>query len=188
MNKLKRLGFFGGCFNPPTIAHIKLIEKAIEEANLDKVYFVPMGNFYEKEDLIDAKHRQNMLNLAIKNNSKLEVSDIQIKANKKMHAIDTFKLINKMYADSENFFIMGSDNFEKIKNWKNSEELLNDYKYIILDRRNLKNNNMILIKISEEFSKISSSLVREKIKKHDNVDKLIIKDVKQYILENKLYE
>ena len=39
---MKKLGFFGGCFNPPTVAHIELIEKAIKENNLDMVYFVPM--------------------------------------------------------------------------------------------------------------------------------------------------
>ena len=49
---MKKLGFFGGCFNPPTVAHIELIEKAIKENNLDMVYFVPMGDLYKKENLI----------------------------------------------------------------------------------------------------------------------------------------
>lgn len=45
---MERIGFFGGCFNPPTIAHIELIENTIKENNLDKVYFVPMGDQYPK--------------------------------------------------------------------------------------------------------------------------------------------
>lgn len=184
----KRLGFFGGCFNPPTIAHIKLIEKAIEEANLDKVYFVPMGNLYEKEGLVDEKHRINMLNLAIKNNPKLDISNIQIEAKRKTYAIDTFKLINNTFIDSENFFIMGSDNFKKIKLWKYAEELIENYNYIILDRGNLVDKNVIIVKSDENLKEISSSLVREKIKKNDNIDNLLVEDVKNYILENKLYK
>ena len=185
---MKRLGFFGGCFNPPTIAHIRLIEKAIEIAHLDKVYFVPMGNLYEKEGLVDEKHRINMLNLAIKNNPKLEVSDIQMSTNKKMHAIDTFKLIDRTFSESENFFIMGSDNFKNLKLWKNSEELLTNYNYIILDRGNLKNENVIIVKSTEKLKEISSSFIREQIRKNGKLDNLLLKEVKDYILENKLYK
>ncbi len=50
MNR-KKIGFFGGCFNPVTIAHINLIKKAIEECSLDEVYFVPMNDYYKKSRL-----------------------------------------------------------------------------------------------------------------------------------------
>ena len=73
---MKRFGFFGGCFNPPTIAHIELIEKAIKDKNLDMVYFVPMGDLYKKENLIPAFHRVNMLKIAIK--EKMEILNISI--------------------------------------------------------------------------------------------------------------
>jgi nicotinic acid mononucleotide adenylyltransferase len=67
---------------------------------------------------------------------------------------------------------MGSDNFEKIKFWKNSEELLKNYQYIILKRDN----------------NISSSIVREKIKNNEPVEQFIVKDVERYILDKKLYK
>ena len=62
--------------------------------------------------------------------------------------------------------------FEKIKFWKNSDELLNNYKYIILKRDN----------------NISSSKVRDKVKNIEDVSQFICKDVEHYILENKLYK
>lgn len=46
-----KIGFFGGCFNPPTIAHINLAKKVLEKCNLDKLIFVPIGDFYSKKDL-----------------------------------------------------------------------------------------------------------------------------------------
>lgn len=167
---MKRLGFFGGCFNPPTIAHIELIKKAIIDNDLDMVYFVPMGDLYKKEQLIPAVHRVNMLKIAIQEN--MEILTISVDSKKELQAIDTFKIIQKRFSRSDNYFIMGSDNFEKMKFWKNSNELLNNYKYIILKR----NNN------------ISSSMVREKIKNGEEVSQFICKDVEQYILENELYK
>lgn len=167
---MKRLGFFGGCFNPPTIAHIELIKKAIIDNDLDMVYFVPMGDLYKKEQLIPAVHRVNMLKIAIQES--MEILTISVDSKKELQAIDTFKIIQKSFSRSDNYFIMGSDNFEKMKFWKNSNELLNNYKYIILKRDN----------------NISSSMVREKIKNGEEVSQFICKDVEQYILENELYK
>lgn len=59
-----RIGFFGGSFNPPTNAHITLAKSAIKICNLEKVIFVPVGDFYEKKDLISGIHRYNMLKIA----------------------------------------------------------------------------------------------------------------------------
>lgn len=185
---MQRLGFFGGCFNPPTIAHYKLALKAIDEANLDKVYFVPMGDFYKKEKLIAAEYRFQMLKIMIKNNSKLDVSKIQMDQRRELQAIDTFRLIQKEFYDSENFFIMGSDNFEKMNNWTSADELFNYYNYIIFNRKNFKSSKFLTIDIDENLKNISSSLVRSKIQNDDSVDDLITKEVKKYILEKNLYK
>ena len=50
--KKVKLGFFGGSFNPPTIAHYNLIKQALKEYNFDKVYFVPVNDYYKKEKKI----------------------------------------------------------------------------------------------------------------------------------------
>ena len=185
---MQRLGFFGGCFNPPTIAHYKLALKAIESANLDKLYFVPMGDYYPKEDLISAEDRYKMLSDMVQENSKLEVSRIQMDQKKSLQAIDTFRLIDQEFPSSEKFFIMGSDNFEKIDKWKESKELINSYNYIILSRNNFKNDNVIVVNDDETLKDISSSLVRTKLNKNENIDDLVTKEVKEYILEKNLYK
>lgn len=167
---MKNLGFFGGCFNPPTISHIELIEKAIKEYNLDKVYFVPMGDLYKKEQLVPAFHRVNMLKMAIKDN--MDILNICIEAEKEMQAIDTFKIIQNKFNSSNNFFIMGSDNYEKIRDWKCADELMQNYQYIILKREN----------------DISSSKAREKIRNGESPKEFIYKDIELYILKNELYK
>jgi len=171
----KKLGFFGGCFNPITNAHLNLIREVISKENLEKVYFVPMGNLYEKQGLISIEHRIKMLELAFENEPKIDILNIS-NTNKKMCAIDTFKIIDEKFSNVERYFIMGSDNYKKITDWKNSEELLKNYKYIILDRENGKNKN------------ISSSIIRKKISLDENVEELIPIKVYEYIKQKNLYK
>ncbi len=60
-----KIGFFGGSFNPPTNAHICLAQKAIKECGLDKVIFVPMNDYYRKNNLASryapSKYAKNCL-------------------------------------------------------------------------------------------------------------------------------
>ena len=170
-----RIGFFGGCFNPVTNAHLQLIEKLIKQENLDKVYFVPMGDLYEKKDLISVNHRIKMLELAFENQDKMEILNIS-NTNQKTSAIDTFQMIDEKFPEAERFFIMGSDNFEKIMTWKNAEELMKKYQYIVLDRK------------KGDMKDVSSSLVREKLKRGETIENLVPEQILMYIEQMKLYK
>ena len=118
-----KVGFFGGCFNPVTNAHLRLIQETIEKENLEKVYFVPMGNFYEKKDLISLEHRIKMLELVLEKEEKMEILNIY-KKKKKMYAIDTFQIIEQKFPNVQRFFIMGSDNFQNIKSFNSKNYFL----------------------------------------------------------------
>ncbi len=172
-----KIGFFGGCFNPPNNLHIEIANNLIKEKKLDKVVFVPVNDYYSKEDLATAEHRYNMLKLAIKNNPNLEVDDIEIKENKKLYAVDAFKLIQKSQFILNNncniFFIMGSDNYKNMPKWKDYEKIKDEYKYIIINRNN---------------KSISSSTIRKMINENpQNVKQYLPENVYKYIVKNKLY-
>ena len=166
---MERIGFFGGCFNPPTIAHIELIEKAMKEYNLDKVYYVPMGDRYQKKGLIPAYHRIKMLELILKDNMDMLYNSVYSPYG--MTAAECFREIEREFKNSENFYIMGSDNFATIESWPEYEYLMSNFKYIILDRT----------------EKISSRMVRMRLNKGQSVSDLIYEEVEQYIIKNKLY-
>lgn len=173
---MNKIGFFGGCFNPPTNVHIRIANKLIEEGKLDKVIFVPVNDYYKKENLIQAKHRYNMLQLATKKYDKLEVDDIEIKENRELCAIDVFEIIEKSkYAKkSDIFFIMGSDNYEKMPKWKDYNKIKDKYNYIVIDR---------------DKNQISSTKIREMIKNKDRrVIKYLPEKVYEYIIKNELYK
>lgn len=196
---MKKYGFFGGSFNPPTIAHERLAEKIAEKFNLDKVYFVPVGNYYNKTGLIDENKRFEMLN-SIKND-KIDVLDIELHSKKKLMAVDAFDLVNNNFSSSENYFILGGDNLEKLPNWKNATKCLNNN--IIAIQRGEKlaniisknklletNKNRIFEFNANEFYDYSSTEVREAIKKKDNkiLKEMLNKKVYFYIEKNNLYK
>ena len=185
--KNKKVGFFGGCFNPPTIAHINLAKKAMEVANLDEIVFVPMGNCYPKENLIDIKFRYEMLEIATKNIKNFSVSNMQENQNKKSYAIDSFKTIDKNY-NCEKFFIMGDDNFIKINNWKDYDEL-KKYKFIVFERdKKIKKNDNVIVVENNNYKNITSSKVRQEIINNTYDENVLPNGVLKYIQEKKLYK
>lgn len=199
---MKKLGFFGGSFNPPTYAHINIAKMSIEKFNLDAVYFVPVGNLYNKPSLIDEKYRYKMLQLVC--GDKIKAENVELNRKETLDTLQAFNLIEEKYKNDETeiFYIMGADNFEKLPNWKDSKKLVEDYQYIIFKRdgSNLEQcieKNQILKENRQNFkfldlqqyADISSGIIRELIKKEDYekckeyTDAAIV----QYIKENKLY-
>lgn len=176
---MSKIGFFGGCFNPPTNIHIEITNKIVEDKKLDKVIFVPMNDFYKKEGLIEAKHRYNMLKLATKDFPQLDVEDIEIKENRKLCAVDAFELIGdspfaKKCRKEDIFMIMGSDNYEKMPTWKDYNKIKDKYNYIVIER---------------DENEISSTKIREMIRNNDSkVKQYLPEEVYDYIIKNELYK
>ena len=189
---MEKVGFFGGCFNPPTNIHINMANRLIEDKILDKVVFVPVGDYYNKSSLASAQDRYNMLKLATEDYQNIEIDDIVCKSEKILFAIDTFKLLSEKYNKKfDIYFIMGSDNFEKMPKWKDYEELISNYKFVVIERINhsitIKNKNVINYKNSLIQEDMSSTKIRNMIKANKDVTEYINKDVIKYIKSNKLY-
>lgn len=113
-----------------------------------------------------------------------------------MYAVDAFRLIEEKYREAEIFFIMGADNFINISKWKDGQKLIKKYKYIVLDRNNIKldsyiskiSDNVSIIK-NENYNTCSSTMFRSMLKEEKIYDKEIIPDaVIDYIIENNLFE
>ena len=173
--KNEKIGFFGGCFNPPTNVHIGIAKKLITKGLVDKVVFIPVGDYYPKKELIKAQHRYNMLKLACQNEPNIDVDDIALKEQRNLYATDTFELIQNKYTKEDIYFIMGSDNFEKMPNWKNYDALISKYKFnVIYYKKNLKED-------------VSSSNIRKMLKSNKSTEHWLNPEVMKYIQKNKLY-
>ncbi|MFI3329539.1 MAG: nicotinate-nicotinamide nucleotide adenylyltransferase [bacterium] len=174
---------YGGSFNPITKAHYE-IAKLLKEKYNSNFLFVPVGNSYSKENLIEFHHRFNMLNIIA---NKLDATVINAEDNKKY--LGTYDLLKKLQKeDKDIYFILGADNLINLHNWINAKKLIEEFKFIVLTRDNIKldfssfeyPNNFDVVNINFD---ISSSDFRNN--KNTNV---IDEDVLKYIKENNLYE
>ena len=198
-----KIGFFGGSFNPPTLAHTYLAKLAIYKIGLDKVIFVPIGDFYEKKELLPIDTRIKMIEIICNKESKFEVSDIEKNFKEKKYAIDIFKIIEDKFKKDDFYFLLGSDNFCKLPKWKNFEEL-KKYKYIVFERNEKIENKEVnglsnVYFISTDITKnISSTAIRNSVKNknrikdskssiNNNSYKILDDDVEKFIYDNKLY-
>lgn len=189
--ELKKIGFFGGCFNPPTKVHINLANALIKSGLVDKVIFVPVGDYYNKQNLVSANHRYNMLKLLCNNNKFLDVENIASIHSNILYATDTFKKIYDKYNElAQIYFIMGSDNFKKMPTWKDYNRIITQYKFIVIqrfeDEEQIKKDN-VLYYTPEQIQNMNSTQIREMIKQHQNVEEFLEMQELQYIKRNKLY-
>ena len=196
---MKKLGFFGGSFNPPTYAHINVAKMSIEKFNLDAVYFVPVGNLYNKPSLIDENYRYKMLELIC--DDKIMVENIELGRKQTLNTLQAFELIEQKYKSTENYYIMGADNFEKLPTWKNAKELIENFKYIIFERNGSdsksllatqeilkQNKNNFEFLDEKKYSNVSSGIIRELIQNgnYKECEKYTKPEIVQYIEENNL--
>lgn len=183
-----RIGVFGGSFNPPHLMHLNIAKDLLRLKYLDKVIFVPTGNKYSKDDLIDIKYRIEMLKIMTISYDDMIVSDYE-NQDRVVYTYETLDYFKKKYLGSEIYFILGADNLKQISNWKNSEYILSNYKLLVINRGDDKievKDNVVVTDILN--NDISSTFIRNNIDNSDIIKKYLDKNVLEYIRKEKLYE
>lgn len=127
---------FPGTFNPIHEGHLKMAQYALKKYNFEKIIFIPAYLPPHKEISSElAKHRYRMVELAIKNNSRFEISDIEYQSEGKSYSLITVKKIIEQYnIKSRLNFIIGADAFAKIDTWYKAEELKDLVHFIVFPR------------------------------------------------------
>ena len=190
---IQKIGVLGGTFDPIHLGHFSLAQIAYEELNLDKVILIPANYPWLKKPqvLTDSFHRINMINLLIKNYSWLELSNIDVLRGGNSYTKDTLEELKIIFSnETKMYLIIGSDSFHDFSKWKNTKRILELADVVIAKRPKfeIKSNDLQHFKmLNSSMLDISSTIVREKIKKGLSTSKLITLEVKNYINNNKLY-
>ncbi len=199
-----KIGFFGGSFDPIHYGHLILAEQLINEAALDKVIFVP--NFVSPNSAHNMKaspeDRINLIKLAIADNPKLDVSDIELKHNKLCYMDEDMKEFKKLYPADDLYVITGQDAFMRIEKWHNYEQFIVENKFLIGKRPGLNTKDLFGL-FKELFSRfkglqldffdipeidLSSVLIQNKIKAGKSIKYLMPDSCIEYIDNNNLYD
>ncbi len=200
---MKKIGIMGGTFNPIHNGHIALAQAAFEYCQLDEVWFMPSGYSYmkNKDDIVAGEDRLEMTRLAIEEISYFKCSDLEVKRAGNTYTAETLEILSQMYPNDKFYFIMGADSLFGLPRWKQPEKIASlctlatvirddvNLQELEIQKQHLENTfhaNIVLL----PFCKIdiSSSLVREKLVKGEELDGIIPQKVMSYIEEKRLYK
>ncbi|MDD2370610.1 MAG: nicotinate-nucleotide adenylyltransferase [Firmicutes bacterium] len=130
---MKKIGLLGGTFNPIHNGHLQLAEGALKLFKLDLVYFIPTGESYHKEVqyIPRDEDRLKMLELAIEDNPKLMIAKCDINRNGPTYTTDTIKDMQNLEPNAEFYWVMGTDSFVDILNWKDLDEIRKSVTFLV---------------------------------------------------------
>lgn len=197
---MKKIGLFGGTFDPPHKGHIALAKATLLNFSLDKIIFIPAGNPPHKTQkrVSDKTHRFEMVKMAIKGEPNFSISDFDIKNERPNYSYLTIEHFKNEYPDDEIFFIVGADSYRDFPKWKNYPDILSLSTFIVLNRNDADLGEYFKkyceiypehkALFSDDFSfALSSTELREKIKSGEDCKNLLPDGVYEYIKKHKLY-
>ena len=132
----KRWGVLGGTFDPIHFGHLRAAESVREAMVLDRIVFVPsrVPPHKARPSVTSAEDRYLMVEAAVSLQPTFEVSRIEIERQAPSYTIDTLAQLAGQDPDREVFFITGIDAFREIRTWRQWEELLRTYSFIVHGR------------------------------------------------------
>lgn len=195
------LCLYQGTFNPIHNAHLAAAKFVYENFEFDKILFIPAYRPPHKNDFFydveSAKHRLNMVNLAIEPYPYFDLSEIEYKREAPSYTYLTIVELYRIYNLSEKInFIIGSDAFKNIESWHESEKLKKLIDFILFVREDDFNEDEF-IKLKQKgynyrlaampYIDIASSEIRNKVKQCAKINDMVPEQVERYIKENEVY-
>lgn len=186
------IGLYFGSFNPVHIGHLIIANHVLQYSDIDKLWFVlsPHNPLKDSHALLNEYDRMHLLQLAIDDNPKFRVSNVEFSLPKPSYTIDTLTYLHEKFPLEQFSVIMGGDSFQNIRRWKNWEQLLAQYSVIVYNRSGYTVHppeGARVQVLDAPMIDISSSFIRAQVKLKKSVRYLLPDAVWQYISENRYY-
>lgn len=195
-----KIGLYFGTFNPIHIGHMIIANHVAEYSGLNQIWMVvtPHNPLKIKDTLLDDYKRLQLVFLATEEYTKIKPSDIEFKLPQPNYTINTLVHLQEKFPKHIFSLIMGEDNLKSLHKWKNYEVILQNHEIYVyprfdgigkLAKQNSEfANNPKIHFIDAPIVEISSTFIRENIKKKKNVRPLLPSKVWEYIDHNNLYK
>ena len=132
---LRRIGIYGGTFDPIHFGHLILARDAREALGLEKVIFVPAAASPLKEPPIaSGEVRLSMLRAAVEDESGFTVDDCELHRPPPSFTIDTIEEIRKREPEGDFHYLIGEDNVASLPKWHRFSDLAKLVQFVVLDR------------------------------------------------------
>lgn len=186
----KQVGLLAGNFNPVHNAHLLVADQVRQQLNLDAVLLMPelLPAYADKLDSVDDLHRLKMLQLAIKDRKGLGLETIQLEKREFCYTVDLITELMERHPDTDFYIILGADLIDTLPKWHRIDDLLQLVQFVGVQRpRYRAGTSYPLIWVDVPLMDLSSSMVRDFIKKDRWPEFLLPETVLAYIEEKGLY-
>ena len=196
-----KIGIYGGSFDPVHNGHINAAKTYMEEMALDKIIIVPAYCPPHKKGLAltPSEHRLNMCRLAFGEMPGFEVSDIEIQRADEGYMSDTVEQFKEAYPNDELYLLMGEDMLLSFRQW-HAWQKITDMAVIASAARTWESGSAMEAEAAElrsygaevkiipiDVKEISSTMVREAVRRADDISSMVPENVAEYIWSHYLY-
>lgn len=184
-----RIAILGGSFDPPHNGHVKIAEHIVTKLGFDQVWLMPCFAHAFGKNLTNAKDRFAMTVLL--ETKTIQASDYEVQKGGISISFETLTDLAKLHPYDSFFWIIGSDQIADFPKWEGWKEIIDRFGLIVVqrDKKALTNktfDNITLLQ-SNEIPNISSTEIREKVKKEEAITDLVPEKVEEYITKYNLY-
>ena len=194
---MKRIGIFGGSFNPIHLGHTALAAYICEQGLVDEVWLMvsPQNPLKQDLTLLDENERMTMARLAVVPYPTLQACGFEFTLPRPSYTYHTLKALREAYPDHEFSLIIGEDNWQCFDRWYRGEDIARETPIIVYPR-DVEGNLRVISEMKEthlssgglpKLLPYSSTEVRHLIAEGKDVSHMLHPDVAQYIKEKRHY-
>lgn len=192
MKSRQQVGLYFGSFNPIHVGHLIVAQHFLNQTHLKQVWFVvsPQNPFKAPGTLLGEYNRLHLVRLAIDENPSLKVSDVEFHLPKPSYTSITLAYLEEKFPQYEFSILMGSDSYQNLPQWNNSETILKQYKIYVYERPGfpppaVSSGNAVFLKAP--FLDISASHIRDLLRAKKPITYLVPRAVEEEIEKNNYY-
>ena len=190
-----KIGLYFGSYNPIHNGHLIIANFIVNNSDLEQVWLVvsPQNPFKTSTVLLNEYERLYLVRLAVEDEPRLRVSDVEFKLPKPSFTIDTLIYLEEKYPQHEFSIIMGSDSFENLDKWKNADVLKKKYPIIVYQRPG----HLVDLAVDREHKplvlqapllEISATMIRKNISQGKSIRYLVPEKVREEIEKGGYYK
>ena len=188
-----KTGLYFGSFNPVHIGHLAIANYFVEYTDIEQIWFIisPHNPLKKKNTLLNDQFRYDILQMAIQDDNRFQVSDIEFRMPQPSYTIDTLTYLQEKNPGNEFILLMGSDGLSSFHKWKNHSVITEKYKRYIYPRPESENIDFTqhknILVVDAPLIQISSSFIREAFKSGKDIRHFLPHNVYEYIIKKNFY-
>lgn len=190
---MTRLGVFGGSFDPPHLGHLRIAQISCDHLDLGRLLWIPTGSPPHEIDLelSDSSHRQAMVQLMVEQDSRFKMDLVEINREGPSYTVDTIRLIESAFPETELYLIIGEDQLRVFDTWKDPTAIRNSARLTCYNRTQLgqaaEDPEEPPIWLPGAPMAFSSTAIRDGMRRGERQSVSLLPAVEAYIKSNDLY-